>query len=214
MTSYIIIGPANYILEKENKNYIDSFDKVIRIKSGYPIPKELEKNLGSRTDILYTNLVERRNNLTKENLNLIKKNNIKLKYPFPILDNYDNLDLNDNIRIIYNNFIKKNNLNIETLKLDIYNNIFIYLNKRPSILPLIITDILNQNADNKITLLGFTFRLNWLINFNVLDGTYSNYYRNYNDIASSYAGIKYYNVHDIQKEYEYIKSLKNITIIE
>ena len=214
MTSYIIIGTANYILEKENKNYIDSFDKVIRIKSGYPIPKELEKNLGSRTDILYTNLVERRNNLTKENLNLIKKNNIKLKYPFPILDNYDNLDLNDNIRIIYNNFIKKNNLNIDTLNIDTYNKIFMYLNKRPSILPLIITDILNQNANNKITLLGFTFRLNWLINFNVLDGTYSNYYRNHNDVASSYAGIKYYNVQNKQKEYEYIKSLKNITIIE
>ena len=209
MTKYIIIGPANYLLEKENKEFIDSFDKVVRIKSGYPVPKELEKHLGSRTDILYTNLVERRNNLTEENLKLIKENNIKLKYPFPILDNYNNLDLNDNIRNIYHDFIKKNNVNVDTINLETYNKVHSYLNKRPSILPLIITDLLNENYHNEITLIGFTFRLNWLNNFNVLDGTYSTYYRSYNDIASSYSGIKFYQVNDIQKEYEFIKSLKN-----
>ena len=123
MTNYIIIGPASYILEKENKEFIDSFDKVVRIKSGYPVPKELEKHLGSRTDILYTNLVERRNNLSEENLNLIKNNNIKLKYPFPILDDYTNLDLNDTIKIIYNEFTKKNNINVNTINLETYKKV-------------------------------------------------------------------------------------------
>jgi len=208
MTKYIIIGPASYILEKDNKEFIDSFDKVIRIKSGYPVPKELEKHLGSRTDILYTNLVERRNNLSEENLNLIKNNNIKLKYPFPILDDYTNLDLNNTIKIIYNEFTKKNNINIDTINLETYKKVHSYLNKRPSILPLIITDLLNNNT-KEIHLLGFTFRLNWLENFNVLDGTYANYYRCSRDIVSSYSGIKFNQVHDIQKEYEYIKSLKN-----
>jgi len=213
MTNYIIIGPASYILEKENKEFIDSFDKIVRIKSGYPVPKELEKNLGSRTDILYTNLVERRNNLTKENLNLIKHNNIKLKYPFPILDDYTNLDLNDTIKIIYNEFTKNNkDINVDTINLETYKKVYNYLNKRPSILPLIITDLLSQNSKNKITLLGFTFRLNWLNNFNILDGTYSNYYRNDTDIISSYSGIKFNQVHDIQKEYQYIKSLYNIKL--
>jgi len=211
MTKYIIIGPASYILEKDNKEFIDSFDKVIRIKSGYPVPKELEKHLGSRTDILYTNLVERRNNLSEENLNLIKNNNIKLKYPFPILDDYTNLDLNNTIKIIYNEFTKKNNINIDTINLETYKKVHSYLNKRPSILPLIITDLLNNNT-KEIHLLGFTFRLNWLENFNVLDGTYANYYRCSRDIVSSYSGIKFNQVHDIQKEYEYIKSLYNIKL--
>jgi len=156
MTKYIIIGPASYILEKDNKEFIDSFDKVIRIKSGYPVPKELEKHLGSRTDILYTNLVERRNNLSEENLNLIKNNNIKLKYPFPILDDYTNLDLNNTIKIIYNEFTKKNNINIDTINLETYKKVHSYLNKRPSILPLIITDILNENP-KEIHLLGLPF---------------------------------------------------------
>ena len=31
MKNIIIIGPANYLLKKENKNFIDSFDQVIRI---------------------------------------------------------------------------------------------------------------------------------------------------------------------------------------
>ena len=209
MTKYIIIGPASYLLEKENNEFINSFDVVVRIKSGYPVPKKLEKHLGSRTDILYTNLVERRNNLTKENLNLIKENNIKLKYPFPILDDYTDLDLNKNIKIIYKNFIKNNkDIKIDSINLETYKKIHSYLNKRPSILPLIITDLLNNNTE-EIHLLGFTFRLNWLENFNVLDGTYANYYRCSRDIVSSYSGIKFNQVHDIQKEYEYIKSLKN-----
>ena len=209
MIKYIIIGPASYILEKENKEFIDSFDKVVRIKSGFPVPKKLEKYLGSRTDILYTNLVERRNNLTEENLNLIKNDNIKLKYPFPILDDYTNLDLNDNIKIIYNEFTKNNkNINVDTINLETYKKIHSYLNKRPSILPLIITDLLTDNT-KEIHLLGFTFRLNWLENFNILDGTYANYYRSSRDIISSYSGIKFNQIHDIQKEYEYIKSLKN-----
>ena len=120
MTNYIIIGPANYLLEKDNKSFIDSFDKVIRIKSGYPVPKELEQNLGSKTDILYTNLVERRNNLNEETINYLKKNNISVKYPFPILNNYNNLDLTNNIKIIYNEFINKNNLNVKTIDLNTY----------------------------------------------------------------------------------------------
>ena len=208
MTNYIIIGPANYLLEKDNKSFIDSFDKVIRIKSGYPVPKELEQNLGSKTDILYTNLVERRNNLNEDTINLIKKNNILIKYPFPILNNYNNLDLTNNIKIIYNEFINKNNLIVTTIDLNTYKKVYNILNKRPSILPLIITDLLEENINNKITLLGFTFRLNWLKNFNITDGTYSNYYRNKNDIAESYIGIKYNKIHDLEKEFNYIKSLK------
>ena len=202
MTKYIIIGPASYLLEKENNEFIDSFDVVVRIKSGYPVPKKLEKHLGSRTDILYTNLVEKRNNLTKENLNLIEENNIKLKYPFPILDDYTNLDLNDNIRIIYKNFIKNNkDIKVDTINLKTYKKVHSYLNKRPSILPLIITDILNENP-KEIHLLGFTFRLNWLNKFDLFDGTYANYYRYNKDIISSYSGIKFNQVHDIQKEYD------------
>lgn len=207
---YIIVGPASNILKSNNKDFIDSFDKVIRIKSGYPIPNYLEKHLGSRTDILYTNLVERRNNLTEENLKLIKKNNIKLKYPFPILDNYSNLDLNDDIKNIYHKFC--NNFGyIDYINLETYNKVYKFLNKRPSILPLIITDLLNDNPE-EIHLIGFTFRLNWLKKFDLFDGTYSNYYRSNQDIVMSYSGIKFNNVHDIEKEYEYIKSIKNIRI--
>lgn len=211
---YIIIGPANYILESYNKEFIDSFDKIVRIKSGFPVPTELIDNLGSKTDILYTNLVEKRNNLSKENIELLKKNNIKIKYPFPIIENNSNLDLNKNINNIYLNFIKKNNIKIDSLNIDIYKKVYSILNKRPSILPLIITDILTENQQNEIYLLGFTFRLNWLTDekINFADGNYSSYYRNFEDIASSYSGIKN-NIHDIKKEYEYIKSLNNIFII-
>ena len=129
------------------------------------------------------------------------------------MDNYTLLVLNENIRIIYKNFIKKNkNINIDIINLETYTKVHSYLNKRPSILPLIITDILKETP-KKIYLLGFTFRLNWLDNFNVLDGTYGKYYRSNEDIVSSYSGIKFNNIHDIQKEYEYIKSIKLLQIL-
>ena len=81
----IIVGPAEYLLKSNNKDFIDSFDIVIRIKSGYPVPKKYINNLGSKTNIIYSNLVPIRNNFTRNNLKEINKNNIIIKYPFPIL---------------------------------------------------------------------------------------------------------------------------------
>ena len=207
----IIVGPAEYLLKSNNKDFIDSFDIVIRIKSGYPVPKKYINNLGSKTNIIYSNLVPIRNNFTRNNLKEINKNNIIIKYPFPILKHceYYDLDLNKHILDLYINFCnyyKK----INYIKKKIYLKIFNKLKKRPSILILILEDILKDNP-MELYITGFTFRLNWINNNNnynnLNDKSYGDYYRDKQTIIQSFNGINKYSVHNLREEFKYIKEL-------
>lgn len=49
----IIIGPASYLDNSLKKEFIDSFDTVIRLNNSYKICKNSIKDIGDRTDILY-----------------------------------------------------------------------------------------------------------------------------------------------------------------
>lgn len=203
----IVVGPAEYLLKSNNKDFIDSFDIVIRIKSGYPVPKKYVNNLGSKTNVIYSNLVPIRNNFTHNNLKQIDKTNIIIKYPFPILKDYEyyELDLNKHILDLYNyfcNYYKE----INYIKKEIYLKIFNKLKKRPSILLLLLEDIL-KDKPLELYITGFTFRLNWINNLNENDGSYGDYYRDKKTILQSYNGIKKCGVHDLQEEFKYIKDL-------
>lgn len=209
----IIIGPAEYLLKSNNKDFIDSYDIVIRIKSGYPVPIEYINNLGSKTSIIYSNLVPIRNNFTRNNLIEINRKNIIIKYPYPILKGYEyyDLDLNKHILDLYINFCNYYK-NINYIKKDIYLKIFNKLKKRPSILILILEDIL-KDKPSEIYLTGFTFRLNWINNefnnngFNSNDGSYCKYYRDEKTVLQSYNGINKFGVHNLKEEFKYIKEL-------
>ena len=49
----VIVGPAPHLLDSENGNIIDDFDIVIRINKSFPVKKDMQMYLGSRTDIIY-----------------------------------------------------------------------------------------------------------------------------------------------------------------
>ena len=54
--SVILVGPARYLVGQNKGEEIDNFDIVVRMNTSLPIPKKYEKDLGSRTDVLYHRL--------------------------------------------------------------------------------------------------------------------------------------------------------------
>lgn len=51
----IIVGPAQSVL-KNSREFIESFDIIVRLNKSLPISEKLIPNIGLRTDILYNNL--------------------------------------------------------------------------------------------------------------------------------------------------------------
>jgi len=49
----VIVGPAACIVDSEQAELINSYDVVVRLNKALPIPSELKKDVGTRTDILY-----------------------------------------------------------------------------------------------------------------------------------------------------------------
>lgn len=88
----IIVGPAPYLEHKNIGYMIDGYDVVVRIKSGYPIPEPLKRDLGNRIDLWYTNLKGEQNHLSGNTYDEMEKNGLKtIIFPYPI--NYQKTDV-------------------------------------------------------------------------------------------------------------------------
>jgi len=51
-----IVGPSSLLVGSNQGEYIDSFDVVIRQSRNYFIPDHLQKDMGSRTDVVFSSL--------------------------------------------------------------------------------------------------------------------------------------------------------------
>lgn len=92
----IIIGPSPKLLEKEDGVFFDSFDVVCRIKKSFPVPPDIEKNIGKRTDILITHLKMRsrlqdydQNNFKKHKAAIFNKNLKFIYFPLPRFEHFN-----------------------------------------------------------------------------------------------------------------------------
>ncbi len=54
--SVALVGPAESILNTKKGHIIDRFDVVVRLNKSIPLPKDLSKDIGTKTDILYNSL--------------------------------------------------------------------------------------------------------------------------------------------------------------
>jgi len=52
----ILVGPATYLIGRNQGEEIDNYDIVVRMNNSLPLPEEYHKYLGSRTDVLYHGL--------------------------------------------------------------------------------------------------------------------------------------------------------------
>lgn len=66
--SVAIVGPADYLLNSNFGEEIDSYDLVVRINRGIELIDQYHKDIGKRTDILYSCLIEEPMNAGKIDL--------------------------------------------------------------------------------------------------------------------------------------------------
>lgn len=183
----LLIGPAPY-LEDPSYNLsqtIDDYDIIVRLKSGYPVPDDLQETIGHKTDIYYTNLKENQNNLGQKTFLQFYKDKLQaIVFPYP--SNYSiTLPLNHGDRnlleILKKNF-HKNNLELSRLNNQIqritpidkigdinfleiisdtspiyFLNLIRIMKTRPTTGLLAILDIL-QYPIKELKIVGFTFR--------------------------------------------------------
>ena len=63
---------------------IDSYDIVVRIKRGFPVPESLQPTVGTRTDYLYTNLRDSQNWVRPRHLErMASTSQAEICYPYP-----------------------------------------------------------------------------------------------------------------------------------
>ena len=68
--SVIFVGPSPILLNKNMGDFIDSFDVVVRSNNSFPIPKEHQKDYGTKCDVIYLNhqFIKRKKDSKKEYL--------------------------------------------------------------------------------------------------------------------------------------------------
>ena len=67
-----LVGPAKYMLGSESGSEIDEHDLVVRINRGPELIEEYGQDIGTRTDILYSCLIEKPENAGFYNLELFR----------------------------------------------------------------------------------------------------------------------------------------------
>lgn len=82
-----LVGPSESLLNYENGKIIDKYDIICRIKKSYPVPKNLEKHLGSKTNILISHLKLKTKNYYQNNFSCYDSdifNNLDyILFPYP-----------------------------------------------------------------------------------------------------------------------------------
>ena len=199
----IIIGPSSSLLCNKNGDFFDSFDIVCRIKKSYPIPENLTKYLGTKTNMLVTHL-KSTNRVVDENgkKKSYYQNNFELKkpkvfnqldyiyFPYPLIKQF--LGFYDNFKI-----------NFPDIKTDIiipednkrYYGIKENLNDYdPKIGLMFIYDILKYDF-KELYVTGLTFESDGFIND----------YKSKEDFKN--CNIRTNNIHNSNLEFEFFKKL-------
>lgn len=229
----VLVGPSKYLDTEGLGSWIDSFDVVIRQKNGFPVEKSQEFNLGSRTDLYYSNLKPAQHNFTNSfYLEMSKLKMIIIPYPLEGPRNYHEKGLFKNlqktIREVSTEIFKYIPDFKVPIKVDDESNYFIMLEKamgtRPTTGMLTIMDIL-QYPIKELHLTGFTFRHKllelqnkYLNGINIdqqelekeLGGIYSNSYKSQIQLKYVWDKTLKNGCHDIKKEFEFFKKILKI----
>ena len=52
----VLVGPSSYLKGIKQHDLIESYDIVVRMNVGYKFAEKLQRDMGERTDILYSSL--------------------------------------------------------------------------------------------------------------------------------------------------------------
>jgi len=81
-----LVGPAQYMMSHEFGEEIDQCDTVVRINRSYESVSKFSKNIGNRTDVLYSCLIEKPANAGFLDVNILLDHGIKLVCAPPASD--------------------------------------------------------------------------------------------------------------------------------
>ena len=185
-----LVGPAQSIINTGKGEVIDKFDIVVRLNKSIPLPEGLEKDIGTRTDIIYNSL--NTSDYPGENrfsTRLYKKYGVKFvssSYPFN----------NDIFRGDILNYVYKYNFELpfKTFDDNKFNNLEKYLGTRPYTGTCAIFDLLSY----PIKYLYITG----------LDFYHSKYYKEYREISSGQLKhTRNNNIHQARPQLNYLKAI-------
>ena len=161
--SVIIVGPAAYMLEKEQGDFIESFDVVVRLNRGWRVKDEHKKNLGERTDIRYHCGMEHENNGGAWEIeNMISQGVEWATIGFPRYLDYFHNDI-----LKFEDLNKQHNMNFHVFSdLELYLSLHHYLGTRMSVGTISFADLALYDF-KRLHISGITF----------LDGGYFKSYK-------------------------------------
>lgn len=231
----ILVGSAKYLENKSQKDWIDSFDIVVRIKNNFPPP--VNDYEGTKTNLYYTNCKLAQHSLSMDFFKKLPKLDMII-IPYPLQDTkkqyYDPglfKVLQKNVKE-FSSLVQKYQPNLKVpiksdLDSDYLTMIETKMGTRPTTGLLTILDIL-QYPIKSLTLTGFTFRkelidlqkayLDPLKNENlnqkiknqinlILPNLYRNNYKTDQQLGYSWEKTLKTECHNLEKEYNFFLDL-------
>ena len=159
-----IVGPAQYMMGKNLGKEIDSHDLVVRINRSMESCLKFGKDIGRKTDILYSCMIEKPENAGEINIQELISKNIKFVC-IPPKSSFNGI-AQSNTLTEYANIDKYNDLkskiNTRIISASLNNKIAKEVNCRPNTGYLAIYDLL-ECAPKKLSIYGFSFYLDGFI---------------------------------------------------
>jgi hypothetical protein len=160
-----IVGPAQYMMGKKLGEEIDNHDIVVRINRSIESCNNFSSDIGERTDVLYSCMIEKPENAGKINIEDWVKKNISFICvpPKSTMSGVASSSSQISDSANYKKFIAtKNKINTRIIDAQLNNKIANEVKCRPNTGYLSIFDIL-AHTPSKLSLYGFSFYLDGFI---------------------------------------------------
>ena len=156
----ILVGPSESLLKKKNKEFIESFDVIVRVNRGIEPTRKYHKYIGTRTDILYNCMLEHPDNGGIIDANYFASKKVKFVVYHPEVD-YHGVAVDNDPPHLKNETIQElqnNNISVKRINCELYNNISSQVECRPNTGFIAIFDLLHYDI-KELYITGFTFYL-------------------------------------------------------
>tara|TARA_B100000900_G_scaffold404301_1_gene412510 strand:- start:509 stop:1246 length:738 start_codon:yes stop_codon:yes gene_type:complete len=159
-----LVGPAKYMERMQLGEEINHHETVVRINRSWESINDYEDNIGNRTDVLYSCLIEKPANAGFIDIDKYKENNIKLICAPPASNMKGLSDRTSLHHLIDIEKIKLLNQQIPIRVVDhlFHNELALRVDCRPNTGYMAIYDILRMNP-KKLSIYGFSFYLDGFV---------------------------------------------------
>ena len=156
----ILVGPSESLLKNKNKEFIESFDIIVRVNRGIEPTDKYGEYVGERTDILYNCMLEHPDNGGIIDADYFASKKVKFVVYHSEVDFHGVATDKEPSHLKPKTIKKLNNNNISTNKInfEFYNKISSQVKCSPNTGYIAIFDLLNYDV-KELYITGFTFYL-------------------------------------------------------